>query len=110
MPRAAIRDLPFKHNTRPGLGFEMFRLAELFARRLDHPLDAPQRPEFHLVYLGLRGKGSLVVDFTKVPLGADTLTVVARGRVQYFVPGTQADAWVLLFVPELIELGPRSVD
>ena len=110
MRRAAIRDLPFKHNTRPGLGFEMFRLAELLGRRLDHALDAPQRPEFHILYLGLRGKGSLVVDFTKVPIGADTLTIVARGRVQYFMPNTQADAWVLLFLPEFVELGARSVD
>jgi AraC family transcriptional regulator, transcriptional activator of pobA len=110
MRRAAIRDLPFKHNTRPGLGFEMFRLADLFKRKLDHPLDAPQRPEFHILYLGLRGKGSLVVDFTSVPLGTDTLTIVARGRVQYFVPSTQLDAWVLLFLPEFVELGARGVD
>ena len=110
MRRAAIRDLPFKHNTRPGLGFEMFRLAELFARELDHPLDAPQRPEFHIVYLGLRGKGSLVVDFKSVPLGTDTLTIVARGRVQYFVPSAQLDAWVLLFLPEFVELGARTID
>lgn len=110
MRRAAIRDLPFKHNTRPGLGFEMFRLSELFGRQLDHALDAPQRPEFHTLYIGLRGKGTLNVDFSAVPLGADTLTVVARGRVQSFVPGSAVDAWMLLFVPELVALDARSVD
>ncbi len=110
MRRAAIRDLPFKHNTRPGLGFEIFRLAELFSRELDHALDAPQRPEFHTVYLGLRGKGSLVVDFTEVPLGEGTVTIVARGRVQQFVPAKQLDAWMLLFTPELVALPPRAVD
>lgn len=110
MRRAAIRDLPFRHNTRPGLGFEIFRLAELFGRALDHALDAPQRPEFHTVYIGLRGSGSMVVDFSAVPLGSDTLTVVARGRVQSFVPGRELDAWMLLFVPELIGLDARSVD
>ena len=110
MRRAAIPDLPFKHNTRPGLGFEMFRLSELFARTLGHAIDAPQRPEFHIVYLGLRGNGSLVVDFNKVPLGANTLTIVARGRVQHFVPDTTADAWMLLVSPEFIALDARSVD
>ncbi|HEY5948629.1 MAG TPA: helix-turn-helix domain-containing protein [Kofleriaceae bacterium] len=110
MRRTAIRDLPFKHNTRPGLGFEMFRLTELFSRELDHALDAPQRPEFHIVYLGLRGRGSLLVDFNAVPLGADTLTIVARGRVQSFLPAPGVDAWLLLFVPELFALDPRSVD
>jgi AraC-like DNA-binding protein len=114
MSRAVIRDLPFKHNTRPGLGFEMFRLAELFRRAadhaIDHALDAPQRPEFHTLYLGARGEGELVVDFSSVPLRADTLTIVARGRVQHFVPKPGLDAWMLLFVPELVAGGPHDVD
>jgi len=110
MRRAAIRDLPFKHNTRPGLGFEVFRLAELFARKLDHALDAPTRPDFHIVYVGLRGSGSLIVDFTAVPLGAGWLTIVARGRVQQFVPAAGIDAWMLLVTPEFIELDRRSID
>ncbi|HEY5926944.1 MAG TPA: helix-turn-helix domain-containing protein [Kofleriaceae bacterium] len=110
MGRKAIRDLPFKHNTRPGLGFEIFRLADLFARVPEHELAAPQRPEFHTLYLGLRGNGSLVVDFENVPLRADTLTVVARGRVQQFAPARDLDAWMLLCSPEFIELDPRSVD
>ncbi|HEX5064338.1 MAG TPA: helix-turn-helix domain-containing protein [Kofleriaceae bacterium] len=110
MRRAAIPDLPFRHNTRPGLGFEIFRMSELFARVLPHELEAPQRPEFHIVYLGLRGAGSLVVDFSKVPLGANTLTVVARGRVQHFLPESGVDAWMLLAAPEFIALDARSVD
>ena len=110
MGRKAIRDLPFKHNTRPGLGFEMFRLAELFARKLDHALDAPQRPEFHTIYLGLRGKGSLIVDFEQVPLAADTLVIVARGRVQQFVPAAGLDAWMLLVSPEFLGFDAHSVD
>lgn len=113
-PRSAqgIRSLPFRHNAKPALGLEVFRLSDLFARAdrkaLDHPLDAPQRPEFHTVYVGLRGAGSLVVDFTPVPLGAGHLTFVARGRVQQFVDDRSVDAWMLLFAPEL--LGGRTDD
>src|SRR5574337_1107271 len=85
-----IRSLPFRHNVKPGLGFEIFRLSQLFDRAdrktIDHALETPQRPEFHTVYVGLRGTGRLVVDFTPTPLGANRLTFVARGRVQYFVP------------------------
>jgi AraC-like DNA-binding protein len=107
-PRSAqaIRSLPFRHNAKPSVGIEVFRLAELFERAdrraLDHALDAPQRPEFHTVYVGLRGAGSLVVDFTPAPLGAGHLTFVARGRVQQFVPDRGVDAWMLLFAPELL--------
>ena len=110
----AIRSLPFRHSVKPALGFEIFRLSELYDRaaqhRIDHELDAPQRPEFHIIYVGLRGKGRLIVDFTPVPLGAGTLTFVARGRVQQFVPDRAVDAWMLLFAPEFVLAGGDSPD
>jgi AraC-like DNA-binding protein len=110
----AIRSLPFRHNEKPALGFEMFRLSELYdraaARRLDHALETPQRPEFHTIYVGLRGKGRLIVDFTPAPLGAGYLTFVARGRVQQFVPDRAVDAWMLLFAPEFVLAGGDAPD
>ena len=111
---ATIRSLPFRHNVKPALGFEIFRLSQLFERaeqrRLDHELETPQRPEFHTIYVGLRGKGQLIVDFTPVPLGAHHLTFVARGRVQQFVPDRAVDAWMLLFAPEFLLAGGDSPD
>lgn len=102
----AIRSLPFRHNAKPSVGIEVFRLSELLDRAdkkaLEHPLDLPQRPEFHTVYVGLRGQGTHVVDFTPVPLGAGHLTFVARGRVQQFTGERGVDAWMLLFAPEAL--------
>lgn len=107
-----IRSLPFRHSRKPLLGFEVFQLSELFERAdrksLDHALEAPQRPEFHTVYVGLRGRGRLVVDFRPVPLGAGYLSFVARGRVQQFVVDRSCDAWMLLFSPEVIGLSPED--
>ena len=111
-PRRAqdIRSLAFRHNAKPSVGLEAFRLSDLFDREarqtLEHSLDTPQRPEFHTVYLGLRGAGTHIVDFTSVPLGAGYLTFVARGRVQQFSADRGVDAWMLLFAPEL--LGQRD--
>jgi AraC-like DNA-binding protein len=105
MARAAIRSLPFRHNLKPELGFEIFRLSDLYERRtrgaIDHGLDVPQRPEFHTIYVGLAGRGRHVVDFTPCRLGAGLVTIVARGRVQQFTPTRSAEAWMLLFSPEL---------
>src|SRR5262245_27979053 len=102
--RSRIRSLPFRHNLKPGLGFEIFRLSDLYRRSdrqpLEHGLEIPQRPEFHTIYVGLRGRGRHVVDFAPCALGAGRLTVVARGRVQQFVPDRSLDAWMLLFSPE----------
>ncbi|HEX2626701.1 MAG TPA: helix-turn-helix domain-containing protein [Candidatus Limnocylindrales bacterium] len=106
--------MPFRHNVTSALGFEIFRLSQLFERaekhRLDHALESPQRPEFHTIYVGLRGKGQLIVDFTSVPLGAQVLTFVARGRVQQFVPDRAVDAWMLLFTPEFLVPGGGAPD
>jgi len=123
--RTAIRSLAFRHNWKPNLGFEVFRLSELYDRAerrsiasptsggarsnaercgvmIDHALETPQRPQFHTIYVGVRGEGRLIVDFTPVPLGAGYLTVVARGRVQQFVVDRSVEAWMLLFAPELL--------
>ena len=113
--RSAIRSLPFRHPHKPTLGFELFRLSELYARagQLGHALDDPQRPEFHTIYVGIRGHGRVVVDFAPVALGAHTLTFVATGRVQQFVPPEElggVDAWMLLFAPDFLASQPGSRD
>jgi len=110
---AAIRSLAFRHSVKPALGFEIFRLSQLHERIVRqgyHALDAPHRLEFHTIYVGLRGKGQLIVDFTPVPLGVGMLTVVAHGRIQQFVPDRAVDAWVMLFSPEFVLAGGDSPD
>ena len=113
--RPPIRSLPFDPASKPTLGFEMFKLSSLYERAhrkvLSHALEVPQRPEFHTIYVGLQGRGELLVDFTPTPIGADRITVVARNRVQQFhrAPKSGLDAWMLLFTPEFIEL-PSAAD
>ncbi len=108
-----IRALPFRHNQKPALGFEIFRLSSLFERAdrrvLGHAPEAPQRPEFHMVYVGISGRGTIEVDFAPVPIGRDLLTFVARGRV-HSLPGRGVDAWMLVFRPEFIAVTARSAD
>jgi AraC family transcriptional activator of pobA len=107
--------LPFDPSSKPTLGFDMFKLSSLYERAhrrvLSHPLETPQRPEFHTIYVGLQGRGEMIVDFEPTPIGRDYITVVARGRVQQFhrIPKSGLDAWMLLFTPEFIEL-PSAAD
>jgi AraC-like DNA-binding protein len=115
MPRR-IPELPFRSNVRDkgSLGFEILQLADLFAREargeLQNPLGVPARLGFHAVYVGLQGEGQHVIDFTRCPLGAGFLTVSARGRVQQFVRDRSVNAWMVLFSPELIDVGAAKVD
>lgn len=102
----AIAPLPFRRSVNPHLGFEIFRLSELYDRAdrkvLEHSLEAPRRLEFHIIHVGLRGRGTVGIDFAPVPLGAGYLTVLARGRVQQIVDDRSVDSWMLLFLPELL--------
>jgi AraC-like DNA-binding protein len=111
---AAIPSLAFRHSVNPALGFEIFRLSQLYARAAHDParlgLEIPQRNEFHTIYVGLRGHGRLIIDFTPVPLGAGHLTFSACGRVQHFVPDPRVEAWLLLFKPEFLLAGGDSPD
>ena len=109
--KPAIRELPFQHNLKPGLGFEIFTLHDLYERaaRLGYDLVTPQRPNFHTVYLGTRGRGTHVIDFTPVPLGAGFATIVARGRVQQFVLDRRPDAWLLLIEPAFLAGTPPAL-
>jgi AraC family transcriptional activator of pobA len=113
MRSPVIRSLPFRHNRTPELGFEVFRLSSLFARAdrraIDHELETPQRPEFHIVYLGITGRGHIDVDFAPVPVGKDLVTFVARGRV-HSIPERGVDAWMLVFQPEFLAIAPGTSD
>ncbi|HUS30962.1 MAG TPA: helix-turn-helix domain-containing protein [Kofleriaceae bacterium] len=102
MRRSSIRELPFKHNQKPRLGFEIFKKSELFARQPEADLVAPKRLDFHIICVGLRGRGTTIVDFQEVPLGAGHMTIVARGRVHNFLPKPGVDAWLLLARPEVV--------
>jgi AraC-like DNA-binding protein len=119
--KPAIRELPFRHNQKPGLGFEIFTLGELYDRadRFGYDLVSPQRPDFHTIYLGTRGRGTHVVDFTPEALGEGVATIVARGRVQQFTvdrkpkmergglcPTGGVDAWLLLVEPAFVGGSP----
>lgn len=88
------------------MGVEVLRLADLYERAdrgaLDDHLEVPKRAEFHTIYLGLRGRGTHVVDFAPAPLGAGFMTFVAHGRVRQFVIERDVDAWMLLVRPELV--------
>jgi AraC-like DNA-binding protein len=61
------------------------------------------------VYVGIRGQGEIIVDFSAVPIGAGLVTVAARGCVHHYTPRTRrADAWMLMFTPEFLALGERE--
>lgn len=79
----------------------MFKLSELFARIGDQ--FAPTRMDFHAVYVGLRGRGTVLIDFVEVPIGKGLVTVVPRRRVHQYTPASRrADAWMLIFTADFV--------
>jgi AraC family transcriptional regulator, transcriptional activator of pobA len=113
MRAPSITPLPFHHNNKPTLGFEIVRLSSIFARadqrKIVHPLDEPQRLGFHIAYIGISGRVTIEVDFVPVQVGRSLLTFAASGRVHSFVE-RGGDAWVLMFKPEFLIATPGSTD
>src|SRR6185312_3379151 len=73
------------------LGFAIFKLSELLARLTrdgSKRWEAPRRLNFHGLYVGMRGRGEVIVDFAAQPIGAGVLTVAARGCVHHYTPHT----------------------
>lgn len=100
-----IRQLAFEHRAKPTVGIEVFRLQQLFARvdsgELPLELELPQRPTFHIVFVGIVGAGTMVVDFRPVPIGARRLGFIAAGRIRQFVFERAVDAWMVLIEPSV---------
>ena len=106
-PRDGIERVPFRRPDGRRLAFECFRLSELFARsdrgELGDSLTRPERTDFYVVLVGIRGATSMRVDFAEVPIGAGLVTITAPGRVRQLThPGGRADAWMLIFEPEFV--------
>lgn len=99
-----IRELAFEHRAKPTVGIEVFRLQQLFDRvargELPLELEQPQRPTFHIIFVGISGAGQMSVDFHPVPIGARRLGFIAAGRVRQFV-ATSVDAWMVLIEPSV---------
>ncbi len=111
MARGEIIELAFRHNSKRALGFEIFKLSSLRARSDALPtLFQPKRLAFHLVLFGIRGAGSMMVDFAPVPLGVGRFVVVTHGRVHSFPSAPGPDAWMMLVAPEFLTLDPHGVD
>lgn len=97
----ALPELAFQPRAKRSLGFEVFTLSSLLARITDG--FTPMRMDFHVVYVGLRGRGAVMVDFVEVPIGKGLVTIVPRGRVhQYIAASRRADAWMLIFTPDFV--------
>ncbi len=107
----AIHELVYRSATKPELGFEIFTLRELYRRRvvLGEKLETPQRLDFHMIYVGTRGRGELFVDFAPTPIGKGIVTFVARGRVQAFREAPGVDACLLLVRADFLSplIAPR---
>ncbi len=102
----AIRQLAFEHRAKPTIGIEVFRLQQLFERvergELSLELELPLRPTFHIIFVGIRGAGEMIVDFRPVPIGGRRLDFIAAGRVRQFVFDRAVDAWMVLIEPSVV--------
>ena len=111
-----LAEFSFRNRDLPGLGIEVFELAELKRRAPLDTLLRPHRLSFHQLTLVTRGSGSTMIDFADYALRPGTLLQVAPGQVQRLPYGANGsgpadiDASMVLFAaafpPPLASLTP----
>lgn len=97
-----IRDVHFQNPRCPKLGIEILTLEELFDRRIDHLLEAPQRVHFYHIFLFTHGTGSHLIDFVSCQYDDKTLSFVSKGQVQQFQVNRENRGFIIIFTAEFL--------
>jgi AraC family transcriptional regulator, transcriptional activator of pobA len=97
-----INEVDFASSVKPNLSFEIMRFSKLLSRVLPHPVYAPTRFRFHLVYYVLSGRTNHSIDFSAAPIRAGDLVFLAPGRVQQYEQAPGLEMVMLLFTPEFL--------
>ncbi len=104
--RSEAREEPIRLAYRPpaeyGLKLELFRMSELRRRDEADTLRRAQRIEFCLLMAITRGRCNHWVDFVPAPCSPGTWVLVRNGETQRFDPGSEWDAWIVLFEPDFL--------
>lgn len=99
-----IVEVGFDSSVKPRLSFEIMKFSELTARVLPHPISAPTRFTFHLVYYGVTGKTRHAIDFEQFTIAPHDMVFVSPGRVQQYDLAPGLEMWMLLFTPDFVDL------
>ena len=97
-----IQSVGYSNPRRPGFDIEVMRLSELFSRVDKAHFGAPQRPEFHLLFLVTTGRGRHWIDFHSHPCRPGTVLHVRPGQVQQYLGDRTFEAIVVLFSPVFV--------
>jgi AraC-like DNA-binding protein len=97
-----IQNVGYANPRGTGFGIEVMRLSELFARVDQGHFVAPQRPQFHLLFLVTAGRGQHRIDFRIHECRVGTVLHVRPGQVQQFLRDRKFEAIVILFPPEFV--------
>jgi AraC-like DNA-binding protein len=96
-----IQRVPWKQAIESG--FQILRLSDLLSReKLPHTPNAPQRLDFHLIMLLTSGEGTHMIDFVDHKCGVGTLVHVGPDQVHSFHYGSDVEAWMLVFRPDVL--------
>lgn len=101
-----IESVPFVNRRHPGLDMEVMSLAELHGRMPMHHRHLYTRPVFHQLILTESGVVEHEVDFERYRCSAGTVLHLRPGQVQKFGRETDAQGWLVLFLPEFLPPEP----
>ncbi len=97
-----IKRIRFDAEKHPGIGFDVFPVQYLFARKnLDHDPGILHRVNFYILILITKGFGKHTIDFVEYNLNPGTVLMIRKDQVHKFHEN-DAEGIILLFTEEFL--------
>ena len=103
-----VERVGYRPNTRQALDLEVFTMSDLQRRVSAAHLRRHHRYDFHMFVYVSRGSCRAIVDFGQIECRAGSVLVVRPAQVHRFDIESRWDGWILLFRPEMLQVGQEE--
>jgi len=97
-----IQHIKFNNKTNPKSFFEVVRVEELLARKLDHDIFSSHIANFYIIFFVVGGEGYHTIDFVDYKYRKGTVLLIRRDQIQNFFRSTNVKGYLLIFTEEFI--------
>jgi len=97
-----IQNIKFNNETRPNLGFEVIRLENLLARKIDQDITHLHKVEFYQILIVTEGSAKHTIDFTDYEYTDNTILTIRKDQVHRFFKNSESKGFVLIFTEDFL--------
>jgi len=97
-----IKNIKFQNQKRPQFSFDLIKVEELYARKIDHDITQPHKIDFFNLLILTEGEGKHTIDFIDYDLKKGILVTVRKDQIHSFFRSTSAKGYMLIFTEDFL--------